>query len=148
MRPESASPQCAALQRTSDDNDDLRSRNGCASWSKHATSTARPAWPVDLDPQAGKEDINGAEHLSQVSTRHLIDLEKICEHDVTLPNFFHWFETQVLAQAQNRGSILIWLIAFRKWISRVGISVLIAAISWIGVGVIGDRFFPEENTTR
>jgi len=50
---------------------------------------------------AGYEDLNDAERLSQDPTFRLIGSEKIWERGAALPSRLHWFETEVLSQAEN-----------------------------------------------
>jgi hypothetical protein len=50
---------------------------------------------------AGYEDLNDAERLSQAPTFRLIGSEKIRDRGAALPSRLHWFETQVLTQAEN-----------------------------------------------
>jgi hypothetical protein len=50
---------------------------------------------------AGYEDLNDAERLSQDPTFRLICSEKIWERGAALPSHLHWFETEVLSQAEN-----------------------------------------------
>ena len=50
---------------------------------------------------AGYEDLNDAERLSQDPTFRLIGSEKIWERGAALPPRLHWFETEVLSQAEN-----------------------------------------------
>ena len=50
---------------------------------------------------AGYEDLNDAERLSQDPTFRLIGSEKIRDRGVALPSRLHWFETEVLTQAEN-----------------------------------------------
>ena len=60
--------------------------------------------PRDLPQQtcpheAGYEDLNDAERLSQDPTFRLIGSEKIWERGAALPSRLHWFETEVLQTA-------------------------------------------------
>ena len=62
--------------------------------------------PRDLPQQtcpheAGYEDLNDAERLSQDPTFRLIGSEKIWERGAALPSRLHWFETEVLSQDEN-----------------------------------------------
>src|SRR5665811_1104583 len=50
---------------------------------------------------AGYEDVNDAERLSQDPTFRLIGSEKIWDRGAALPSRLHWFETEVLSQAEN-----------------------------------------------
>ena len=50
---------------------------------------------------AGYEDVNNAERLSQDPTFRLIGSEKIWDRGAALPSRLHWFETDVLSQAEN-----------------------------------------------
>src|ERR1017187_10031504 len=50
---------------------------------------------------AGYEDLNDAECLSHDPTFRLIGSEKIRDRGAALPSRLHWFETQVLTQAEN-----------------------------------------------
>jgi hypothetical protein len=50
---------------------------------------------------AGYEDLNDAERLSQDPTFRLIGSEKIWDRGAALPSRLHWFETEVLSQAEN-----------------------------------------------
>jgi hypothetical protein len=50
---------------------------------------------------AGYEDLNDAERLSQDPTFRLIGSEKIRDRGAAMPSRLHWFETQVLTQAEN-----------------------------------------------
>jgi hypothetical protein len=50
---------------------------------------------------AGYEDLNDAERLSCDPTFRLIGSEKIHDRGAALPSRLHWFETQVLTQAEN-----------------------------------------------
>ena len=50
---------------------------------------------------AGYEDVNNAERLSQDPTFRLIGSEKIWDRGAALASRLHWFETDVLSQAEN-----------------------------------------------
>src|SRR5208283_28359 len=50
---------------------------------------------------AGYADVNDAERLSQDPTFRLIGSEKIWDRGAALPSRLHWFETEVLSQAEN-----------------------------------------------
>jgi predicted ribosome quality control (RQC) complex YloA/Tae2 family protein len=50
---------------------------------------------------AGYEDVNDAERLSQDPMFRLIGSEKIWERGAALTSRLHWFETEVLSQAEH-----------------------------------------------
>src|SRR5579863_469597 len=69
---------------------------------------------------AGYEDLNDAERLSQDPTFRLIGSEKIWDRGAALPSRLHWFEPELLSQAENleglSQSIGNWWRTQRIWI--------------------------------